>query len=52
MRDPNHLIDAYHAACDVAKEYNWFEIHCMKDGELRAIEDIHEEIYNEVKKHI
>ena len=50
--DPNHLIDAYHAACDVAKEYNWFEIHCMKDGELRAIEDIHEEIYNEVKKHI
>ena len=50
--DLNHLIDAYHAACDVAKEYNWFEIHCMKDGELRAIEDIHEEIYNEVKKHI
>ena len=50
--DPNHLIDAYHAACDVAKECNWFEIHCMKDGELRAIEDIHEEIYNEVKKHI
>ena len=50
--DPNHLIDAYNAACDVAKEYNWFEIHCMKDGELRTIEDIHEEIYNEVKKHI
>ena len=50
--DPNHLIDAYNAACDVAKDYNWFEISCMKNGELRTIEDIHEEIYNEVKKHI
>ena len=50
--DPNHLIDAYNAACDVAKKYNWYEIKCVKDGEIRSIEDIHEEIYNEIKKHI
>ena len=50
--DPNHLIDAYHAACDVAKEYNWYEIKCMNGDKIRTIEDIHEEIYNEVKKHI
>ena len=50
--DTQHLIDAYNAACDVAKDYNWYEIKCIKDGALRTIEDIHEEIYNEVKKHI
>ena len=47
-----HMRDAYKAACDVAKNYNWFEIKCMKDNKLRTIDDIHEEIYNEVKKHI
>ena len=50
--DKNHLIDAYSAACDVAKEYNWYEIKCVKDNKIRTIEDIHEEIYNEIKKHI
>ena len=50
--DVNHLIDAYNAACDVAKDYNWYEIHCVRNGELRTIEDIHEEIYNEIKSHI
>lgn len=48
----NHLIDAYEAACDVSKKYGWYEIKCIKDGTLRTIEDIHEEIYNEIKKHI
>ena len=50
--DVNHLIDAYNAACDVAKDYNWYEIHCVRNGELRTIEDIHKEIYNEIKTHI
>ena len=51
-RDKNHLIDSYNAACDVAKKYNWYTVECIKDGKLRTIEDIHEEIYNEIKKHI
>ena len=50
--DVNHLIDAYNAACDVAKDYNWYEIHCVRNGELRTIEDIHEEIYKEIRTHI
>ena len=50
--DKNHLIDSYNAACDVAKDYNWYEIKCIKDGNLRTIEDIHEEIYQEIKKHL
>ena len=48
----DHLIDSYNAACDVAKDYNWFEIKCVKDNKIRTIEDIHEEIYAEIKKHI
>ncbi len=51
-KDKNHLIDAYNSACDVAKEYNWFEINCTVDNKIRSIDDIHEEIYNEIKKHI
>ena len=51
-RDVNHLKDAYEAACDVSKKYNWYEIKCVKNNEIRTIEDIHKEIYNEVKKHI
>lgn len=50
--DKNHLIEAYSAACDVAKDYNWYEVKCVKDDKIRTIEDIHEEIYNEIKKHI
>ena len=50
--DEQHLKDSYLAACDVAKKYNWYEIICVKDGEKRTIEDIHEEIYNEIKKTI
>ncbi|WP_286316544.1 dTMP kinase [Romboutsia ilealis] len=48
----NHLIDAYHAACDVAKDYHWYEVQCVKDNKIRSIEDIHTEIYQEVKKHV
>ena len=51
-RDKNHLIDAYNAACYVSKKYNWYEVKCVKENQIRTIEDIHEEIYNEIKKHI
>ena len=50
--DKNHLIDAYHAACDVAKDYHWYEVRCVKDDTIRTIEDIHEEVYEEIRKHI
>ena len=47
--DEKHLIDSFNAACDVAKDYNWYTIECIKNGKLRTIEDIHEEIFNEIK---
>ncbi len=51
-RDENHIIDSYNAACAVAKDYDWFEIQCVKDDQIRTVEDIHEEIYDEVKKEL
>lgn len=51
-RDKSHIIDSFNAACDVAKKYNWYTVECVKEEKLRSIEDINDEIYNEVKKHI
>ncbi len=51
-RDKNHIIDSYNAACDVAKKYNWYIVECIKNGNLRTIENISEEIYTEIKKHL
>lgn len=46
--DKNHLIDSYNEACKLANKYDWKEIMCVKDSEIRTVDDIHEEIYNVV----
>lgn len=51
-KDAQHILDSYNAACELSKEYNWNEINCIKDGEIRSIEDIHEEIYEIIKKEL
>ena len=45
---------AYLATCRkmgraAASYYGWTVIHCVRDGEMRSIEDIHQEIYSHVK---
>lgn len=49
-RDQQHIIDSYNAACDLAVQYNWYEVKCIKDNNIRTIEDIHEEIWKEIRK--
>ena len=51
-RDKSHIVDSYNAACDLAKKYDWYEVKCVNKDEIRTIEDIHEEIYKEIKKYI
>lgn len=51
-RDKSHIIDSYNAACEVASIYDWYEVKCIKDGKIRSIDDIHEEIFQEIKKYI
>ena len=46
---------AYLATCrktgrDAAAYYGWNVIQCVKDGQMRSMEDIHNEIYTAVKK--
>lgn len=48
-KDPNHLKKAFDSACYLINKCNWDEINCTKDGALRTIEDIHEEIYSKLK---
>ena len=51
-RDRSHIVDAYNAACDLVEKYDWYEVKCVKDDKIRTIDDIHEEIYSEIKKYI
>ena len=49
-RNSAHIKDSYEAACEVAKKYDWYEVACIRENQIRTIEDIHEEIYQEIKK--
>ena len=51
-RDSKHLEDSYNAACSLVGKYNWNEIKCVKENEIRTREDIHNEIYNIVYNEI
>lgn len=51
-RDKSHIVDSYEAACSLVEKYNWCEIKCVEDKKIRSIEEIHEEIYQEIKKYI
>lgn len=51
-RDKSHIINSYKEACKIVDKYDWYNVKCIKQGEIRSIEDIHEEIYNEVIKYI
>lgn len=51
-RNEKHLQEAYNEACKLVKKYNWYEVKCVRDGKIRTIDDIHEEIFHEVEQHI
>ena len=43
-KNPEHLKAAEDAYLELAELYNWEKIECVKDNNLRSIEDINEEI--------
>lgn len=43
-----HMYKAYESGKYVCDKYRWDRIDCVKDGNLRTIEDISDEIYNKV----
>ncbi|WDV45974.1 thymidylate kinase [Clostridiaceae bacterium M8S5] len=49
-RNESYLESSYYNAVEIAKDYNWKRIKCVKDEQIRSIEDLHSEIYYYVKK--
>lgn len=48
-KSPEHLKQAEEAYIELSELYNWDRIECVKDDEIRTIEDINEEIVELVK---
>jgi dTMP kinase len=50
-KDKNFLKNSIKSALWLAEtQKNWIKIECMKNGELRSFSNIHEEIYEKIKK--
>ena len=49
-QDLNYLAICRRTGRDAAAYYGWTVIDCVRDGRMRSIEDIHEEIYRHVAK--
>jgi dTMP kinase len=45
-QDMDYLATCREMGRAAAKYYGWNIIQCVRDGEMRSIEDIHEEIYS------
>lgn len=49
-RDDGYLRRCRAVAQQAAAYFGWVTVSCVRDGALRSVEDIHEEIYSHVKK--
>ena len=49
-KDMQYLATCRQCGRDAAAFYGWTVIRCVRDGEMRSIEDIHNEIYTAVKQ--
>lgn len=48
--DFSYLEKSYNNAVFVAEKFGWKRISCVKDGKIRSIEEIHEDIFEAVKE--
>lgn len=48
-KDLEYLKKCYENSLYIADKYDWKKIECIKDNSLRSIENIHEEIYENIK---
>lgn len=47
-KSPEHITESYNSALYVSEKYGWYRVHCIKDGAMRSIEDINDEIFDRV----
>lgn len=48
-QDSLHLIDAYNSGKYVANKYNWDVVDCVKNNNLKTIDEIHNEIIKKIQ---
>ena len=48
-RDDGYLQKCREVAQQAADYFGWTRVSCVRDGKLRSIEDIHEELYARIK---
>ena len=51
-KSEKHLKNSEVAYLELASFYNWTNINCIKDGNIRTIEDINEEIMTSIKEYL
>lgn len=51
-RNEEYLKKSYKNACGVSKKFSWEHILCVKDGQIRNIEEINNEMYEIIRKNI
>ncbi|MCT4607015.1 MAG: thymidylate kinase [Marinisporobacter sp.] len=51
-RDLKYLQKTYENALWIAEKYDWRKVQCIKNQELKSIDEIHEEIYQIVKENL
>ena len=49
-KSPEHLKNSEIAYVELSELYNWHHINCIKDGKMRTIEDINEELMKEINE--
>ncbi len=49
-KDTSYLHHCHRAYNEVAEKYGWVKISCAQQGNLRSVQDIHEDVYQAVKE--
>ncbi len=49
-KSPEHLKNAEEAYVELSELYNWDKIECVREGKIRTIEDINDEVYEKIKE--
>lgn len=49
-KNEEYLVHSYKNACKIAEKYDWKQIDCISAGNIKTIDDIHEEIYEAIIK--
>lgn len=49
-KDTSYLHHCHRAYNEVAEKYGWVKISCAQQGNLRTVQDIHEDVYQAVKE--